>query len=476
MALLQLSAPGRWAQAYAMVIAAGFAFFLANTPVQLPVATGNLVDVARLSWDELARIELASEEYFRPLLLAQLKPFVDLLPGHVVLLFRGLHVIQVFACVWLFVRLLRVQTTAQLVAATIAVTVLTGSHTFAGTVHEAYPINNYLTVVVCSLVVLNIQMGERSRWPTDVLAIAALVLALGTVETGLLVWGCLFVGMTAGWRGVSRRALAAATLIVGSYFAIRFALLDVGTPGLDAHASGYLLRRLEPGEVVARFGDWPWRFYAYNVLASISTVLFAEPRGGVWLIVRDWQAGEAAPWAYINVAASTGATLLIAWYCIRREWWCNPARWSHGQRLVVVAASVLVANAAISYPYTKDQIMAVAGVMFALALYAAAADLAAHSSPRLPARAFAAALLTVVSCTWSWRVLGVQHNLVHTAFISRNEWASLTAWRREYPGVQADPQLAALVSTLQMSACARPVPNPQSRPSRFERYFDHHTD
>src|SRR5690606_33491386 len=73
----------------------------------------------------------------------------------------------------------------------------------------------------------------------------------------------------------------------------------------------------------------------------------------------------------VNVAASTGITFAIAVYSWRRrrEWLAR--RFDRDDRLVLIFGMVLVANAVISYPYTKDVIMSPAGVFFAVAAFAA---------------------------------------------------------------------------------------------------------
>jgi hypothetical protein len=475
-ALLPIAHPARSAQIFGGIIAAGLGFFLANMPVQLSDSLGNLMRVASVSWPDLFRAEVGSGAFFRPLLLPQTKAVFQLSAGHYYLAFRGLLVLQVFACVWLFVRMLRVRTTPDLVAAVVAVAALAGSHTFAGMIREAYPINNYLTVALCCLAAVNIQMSERSRWQADLLALGSFVLALGTIETGLIVWGCLFIGYVAGWRGVSRGAMFAATSIVVAYFILRFFVLDLGLPSVVERSSGFGFSRLDPPELAAIFDGGLWRFYAYNVASSVATVLFSEPRAGVWLFVRDWQAGDVTPSIAINVAASTSATILILWFVVTRRWWRRPVEWSHGQRLALLAVAVLGANAGISYPYTKDQIMSIAGVFFAAALFAAASEFLTAPPRRVLLRTIGVSVLMMASTAWSWRVIGLQHNLVHTAFSQRNDWASLDGWAAAYPESQSDPALATLVQSLQQAALSRRVPNPHAEPSRYERFFDHHTD
>jgi hypothetical protein len=469
----------RWGvvvQVFGAVIAAGFAFFLAGIPVQVSDSLGNLLSVASVTWGELFEAQFSSRAFFRPLLLAQIKALVDLSFGHYFVMFRAFQVVQVFAAIWLFIRALRVRSRAEAIAAAIAVVVLCGSHTFAGTIREAYPINSYMTVALCCLVALNIAGEGRSRWWTDLLVVAALVLAVGTIETGLLVWVILFAGFVSGWRGVSAGAVGAATALVVAYFVLRFVVLDVGTPDLLERATGFGFTRLEPSQLQERFGADPRPFYAYNVASSIATVLFSEPRAGVWMFVRSWREGNLEPSQYINVVSSAVATLLVLSFAVTRTWWIDPRRWSHGQRLVIVAAAVLAANAAISFPYTKDQIMSAAGFLFAAAVFAAVAAMLASPPRAIPVRLVATVMLAICGVSWSFRVIGLQHNLVHTAFTQRNDWAYFDRWLDEHPDARRDPAILGMVQSLYDRALTRRVPNPHVESSDFEDWFDHHTD
>ena len=466
----------RWAQVFAFVIACGFAFFLARIPVQVSDSLGNLVAVNSATWPELLRDQFWSRAFFRPLLLAQTKALLDLSAGQYFLAFRTFQVLQVFAALWLFVRILRIRSAGELVAGMVAVTVVAGSHTFAGMIREAYPLNNYMTVALCCLVVIDLLAREQARWYTDVLAVACFVLALGTIETGLIVWGCLFVGRLVGWRGVSLPGCAVATAILLAYFGFRFTVLDVGMPDLMERASGYGFARLEPQQLTERFGRSPYPFYLYNVGSSIATVLFSEPRAGVWIFLRALQSDEALPWMWVNVIASTSATALVLWYAFAQRWRVNPRTWSHGQRLVVLAAAVLVANAGISFPYTKDQIMSLGGVLFAAAFFAAAAWRVETAPRAVLAAAATAVLLFVASAAWSWRIVGLQHNLVHTAFTQRNDWAYTDLWIASHADAMQHPGNVRLVNGLYEDAIRRRVPNPHMDASALEPYFDHHTD
>src|SRR5688572_10617388 len=227
-----------------MVMAAGFAVLLARIPVQVADCVNNIATAFTTSWTEFLANGLSARAYLRPLIDPQTKLVLDLAPGHEFAAFRAVQILQVFAAFWLFGRALRVRSWPQGIAALVALTVFAGSHTFATLVREGYPINNYLTVALCALVAVNVATEERSRWWTDVLAVAAFVLAVGTIESGLLVWVIVASAAIAGYQGVSRAGIAAVTVLVIGYFALRFFVLDVGTPDLLERSTGFGVERL----------------------------------------------------------------------------------------------------------------------------------------------------------------------------------------------------------------------------------------
>ena len=172
------------------------------------------------------------------------------------------------------------------------------------------------------------------------------------------------------------------------------------------------------------FGGRPLVFYVYNVVASFVTVLLSEPRHGVWSLTAGIMAGSPDPALVVNVVSSVLATAVIcrfAW--IRRGAWREAgSTTTTGSSLLF--ALVLVANAVISYPYTKDAIMSPAGVLYAAAVFVAARDLVIS----LPARtrlsaATASLVLLLLSSTWAVRWVGMHAALDRTAMDYRTQWA-----------------------------------------------------
>jgi hypothetical protein len=442
-------------------------------PVQVYDCVGNIVAAFTTTWGEMLVDAIGSTAFLRPFINVQTKAVLDLAPGHEFLAFRAIHVAQVFAALWLFVRVLRVSTWPAAAAAAVGLVVMSGSHTFATLVNEGYPINNYLTVALCALTAINVVTEDRSRRWADALVVAVFLLALGTIETGLLIWVIAAAGAIAGYRGFSRAGLVVLTLLVAGYFVLRFVVMDVGTPGLMERPSGFLLDRLEPAQLAERFGANPYPLYAYNVASAVGTVLFGDPRGGTLLIARAVALDSLRPWMVINVLSSVAVTILVAWYAARCSWLRSPRDWPYGQRLMFVTAGVIAANAAISFPYAKDQVMSTAAIFLALAAAAATASLLDAPPRTAGPRAAAFLLIAIIAAIWSWRVVGVQHLVAHAAVTHRNDWAAIdTAAMAEREGGGAE--LAALLSSIRAAAINRTAAYPHVRESEFlTEWFEH---
>src|SRR5205814_3168756 len=94
--------------------------------------------------------------YLRPLRIVQIEALYNAAHGHYWLAYRGFHAVLLVCTVLLFTRALRVRTRPDLFAAAFALAVLTGLHTFRGTIQEAFPINHFLEIAACALAALNL--------------------------------------------------------------------------------------------------------------------------------------------------------------------------------------------------------------------------------------------------------------------------------------------------------------------------------
>ena len=143
--------------------------------------------------------------YFRPGRWVFMKAVFDVSGGQYFLAFRATQALQVLVLVALFVGQLRPRRAIDAALVPLGIAVLLGSHTFAWTVREAFPINHFLTIIVCCAAAVRLAL-LRYRWWNDVAAAAIFVLAATTLESGLLVWVIVAGGYLLGMRGVSRAA------------------------------------------------------------------------------------------------------------------------------------------------------------------------------------------------------------------------------------------------------------------------------
>jgi len=451
---------------YALLVGFALGHFLLGIPIQLTDSFGNMLKLSA-PWPDLLYGEFTQHAYLRPLLWANLKLVYDLSGGDYFAWFRGVHVVQVLVLVGLYVALVRPRTLLDAAILPFGLAVLFGMHTFAGTIREAFPINTFMTVLILCFVAAILALAPY-RWWNDVLAALLFVAAALTVETGLLVWVIFVGGRLVGARGVSRTGIVGLVALLAAYFYVRFALFDVGAPGLVERSSGFGFGVLDPAELVERFGANPVWFYTYNVVTSAVSVLFSEPTAGVFRVTSALVRGDVDPSMILNLIATTSVTVVVAVFAWRRRQAWLSRRFERDDQLIALFAMVLPANAVISYPYTKDVIMSPAGAFLAVAGFVAVRNvltgLPGRVSPGVAMLAVAGTAL--VSSAWAVRVIGTHLNLRTAAYVERNEWAyaesSLAA-----EGVTLSDADAALLRTLRDEAIfTHPPPPPLEPPFR----------
>jgi hypothetical protein len=457
--------------ALAAVLAAAIAYDLWRMPVQVSDALTEILDAqASPSIATSFGNAIGTTSYLRPLRIAQIKALFDLAQGRYYrLVYRGFHALLIVLLIWLFVRALPIESPLDAAAAAVALTVLVGLHTFLGFLREAFPINHFLEIAVLVLVALNLTLS-RGGWLIDLLAGITFVFAALTLESGVLIWVVIATAWILGLRGVSTRGFVFVTGLLAGYFVLRFWYLETGLPSLTERTSGFFLERLEPSEIQQRFGDRRFVFYAYNVAASLLSVLLSEPRDGLFVATRAWRGGDAHPQAYLTVLSSAVMTLTMVWAAL--HWWRRGSTLGRSGRLAVIAVAILAANAALSFSYTKDDIIAVAGVFYAFAAFAAVrAALEYAQAGGVVRGVLVSVVLLALASAWAMRSSGVHHVMNEHAFRTRNDWAELPMrWQQEgrWP---KEPQPLALVERLRDQALQADMPNPQMLPEWRSQWY-----
>ena len=450
--------------------------------------------------------------YFRPLRAAQIQALFELSNGHYFAAYKGFQAAMVAVVFALFLLVLEVNSLRRLAALLFALTVLTGLHSFRGSVWEAYPVNHSLEIVAFCLLALLLARSNGGRW-SDAAAALTFLAAVSTVESGLLVWVVIVAAWLTGARGVSGRGVLVVTALLAGYVALRFAYLHTGVPALSERSSGFGLRQLDPAELQRRFGAWPYGFYAYNVVSSLLTVLFSEPRAGIWTIPAEFVRGRVAAGTVINVVSSAVTTVIIGWFvAARRDAW-RPAfaqalrrgrpafaqalrrgkpafaqalrrgkpEFDRDDQIVLVSCAVIIANAVISYSYTKDEIMGPAGVFYALAACVGIVFVlrtvgeqidrgADPLGPRVPL-ATLALVLAIVSAGWVVRTAGLHYQMNLMTFYDRNEWVYVDDWLVQQKSAPSTDAGKALVRQLREDAVEHAAVNPYLLSPRLDQWF-----
>jgi hypothetical protein len=467
----------RASYAYAILLALGCAYFLIRMPYQISDDLEHLLIFQFQTLGDVIRTHLTGVASMRPGMWVTQKVLFDLAPsGRYLTTFKTFHVAELVLLTVLFVRLLRVRTGTDLIALPVTLAALFGIHTFNVTIREGYPVNHFMSVLVCCLAAANLA-DARPRWWLDVLAPLIALYALFTIESGVLVWVCIVTAYIAGWRGVSRKGVVASTVVLAIYLVVRFALLDVGTRTIGLVDSGYGFQIRSPAELNTLFGSAPWKFYLYNIVSAALTVMVAEPRNGVFQFTRFVLLGDVPAWSLVNVAVSTIGTILIALTIARRI-----RRWTHwsldrDDGVLLLFLGVFCANAAICYPYLKEVVLSPAGMFYAAALFVALRELLERA--RLHASMRTAILLAipllVLSAGWTLRAANLVETMRETAFVNRNDWAVAEeredevrpGWRMRHPDAER------LVADLKKEIVTMPVPQPymlRARRGWFDPY------
>ena len=414
--------------ALALAVSGLMSVFLLRIPVQLSDSFTEFMSVHEGTVWTVVKAGFDGGPYLRPFRRGLIKVVFELSGGNYQLAFRGFQVIQLVALLVLVVRALPVRSRDDAAVVPMTLALVLAGHTFAAAILEGLPINHFLTILVCCAAAVNL-LRARPSWLVDLSAVVLLIFSMLTIETGLVVSAIFVSGYAVGYRGVSRGGLTAIVLCVVAYGVGRFGLLEGTTPGLDERSAGFGFRVLDTAELIRRFGANPLPFYLYNVACAMSSVLFAEPRGGVWGFVYGWTRGHPEPWRVISVVSTTTMTGLILVFAVRRF-----GQWRRGlfqtdtDRMVAMFFAVLCANAVFAFAYEKDAIMGPAGLFYALAASAVLRELVTGARTLNVPRPILAMAMMIVACGWGIRLVGIHYSLQVRELSVRNEWAYYEDW------------------------------------------------
>ena len=375
---------------WALVYVALFAVVFFKVSWSLGDTYSHLAGPALSSWrDAFVDAFTARGREYRPFFTLGIKtayaavgtwlPFYQSL---VLLLFAALLTLVVWVC--------RPVGRSRAIAACIAVSCICGLHT-SRILFGFWPLNHYAAVMVTLLVAIALAMHPRTRPHDWVFGLLMLVATL-SLEFGIVIVPVIGVLWWFGAPGVSWRGVAAMLAAVAVYAAIRFTFGDHSGELTLWADSGFGFQNLDANALRARFGDAPWVLWIYNVAGTMLTVLFSEPRDGVYSFAESLLARDMETWQWFQVGSSALTTLVIAAGLVRGWPWKEerrqgvpgdkeerrqgvPADRERDRLLVVAGCALLLFGSVLSFVYTRDRLGLAGGIGYALLLYVAVGSL-----------------------------------------------------------------------------------------------------
>ena len=205
----------------------------------------------------------------------------------------------------------------------------------------------YTTVGMPLLLIVWMLIEREHRWWHTPVILALTMLAIGYKEQGLVIVPVVLVAWWMGAPGANRTTAAAIVAVTAVYLAIRFSTSE-SWPAFVQDV-GYGFTMLSPDEATTRFGALPILMYAYNVIVTLTNILFSEPTAGVFTIMRDLQEGELTAWEVNHLLSSAVLTGLLVWWGVRAVRRDRGAPWSVESRVCVATVIAVAASAALGF-------------------------------------------------------------------------------------------------------------------------------
>jgi hypothetical protein len=455
------------------VIWAGLLLILIAVPlfaIPLPVTNlaVNLTNADHDTWAATFIRAFRPAVEFRPLLLIWIKLGFEAF-GSTAWAYHALALLQYAACLGLLLRLFRPPDLKRGIAAALAITCFVGLHS-SRAMFILIPVNASSAGVM--LVLLAALLAIDSSTPRhDWLFLPLTACALLLLESGVVLVPLVFVlrlmkapGLT--WRGV---ALTVATAV--GYIAIRRVGGDGFTSIYTETGLGFGTANVQ--ELQSTFQNAVWMLWLYNSIATLFTVLFSEPRQGVYSFIHVLLEGGGRPWIWLHVLSSTLTTAAIAATLIA----ARPFT-ARDRLLIAVGAVLLVVGSGLGFLYTRDRIALTAGLGYVVLVYVAFAQLigrtanvsaARSGSPawHLPAvtRSYAVtALIAGLAGLWTCRAIETHFQLRDAA------WEAHLEWKNQFGDTPAGPPGS--VAERLRGVGLQPPADPRAEPEWTHLYFE----
>jgi hypothetical protein len=448
-------------------MALGLAFFAIPWPYVDVVNV--LRDATSWGWQDSIRNAFSRDVEYRPLFTLGVKAAYQIV-GLRLWLYQTLVLLQFAAVLALLIWLFRPMSIHRAIAACVALSCVVGLHS-TRVLFGFWPLNHHSGGLVLLLLATTLALDTRTRardWIYFPLTLAALLL----LESGLLIAPLLAILWWLEAPGVSARGVLSAVGAVALYLGIRLGFGTVGDSFGIYTSSGLGFSDVNPESLRNIFEHAPWLFWSYNVAATLLTVLFSEPRAGVYRFVQSLLRGETPLWQWVQVGSSvlTTAVVIAALFVAR------PAS-SRDRLLLVVGVTLIVFGSALGFLYTRDRIALSAGVGYAVLLYVTVARLLEDDGLRRRGwmRRLAYGAVAVIGMAWVVRSAETFFQLRDSAWDLHLEWTERYAELGGTTQPQTDVLLALRTAALR-STPEDPRHDPAWTYALFERRFRPGTD
>jgi hypothetical protein len=377
--------------------------------------------------------------------------------------YKGLVLAQFSLILLLLIRLMRPDSSKRMLASLVAISVAAGLHS-SQILFSFFPVNHHSLVMLLVLSAATLALDpprDDLEWPFALLTLCGLFF----IEFGLIIPPMLTILYLAGARGTTRKGVIGSWLAFAIYALVRFSLGTQQSVPLVHGDTGIGFERLSPAEILATFENAHWLFFAYNIVATLLTVIASEPRSGRFHFIETQLHGNTPIWLWFHVLSSLATTAFIVWRLSR------PGLTLRDRQLAWLALTLIVLASGLGFLYARDRIALPAGLGYALLLYLAVARLLEETRQRSWARSAATATIGILLTAWLVRDVETWFFVRDAAWDRHREWTD----RFTELGGYKRPQTPLLMQ-LRRAALRAPASDPREDPSwtylLFERRYD----
>ena len=222
--------------------------------------------------------------------------------------FKATTVVLFAGILWCLIALFRVRTGYQALSACLALSCFVGLHT-SRVMFGFYPVSHHSVALLGLLATAVLCMSAHRSWYSTCYFVLCLVIPF-VIESGLLLLPMLVSLWWAGAPGVQRRDIASSLGAVALYVVVRTTYSSIGAdvPWMYEE-SGLGFGKIDLAGFSDTFGQAPYLFWVYNVMANLMTVLFSEPREGTFEFIHSLIEGNTPPWRWIHPDSASGRSI-----------------------------------------------------------------------------------------------------------------------------------------------------------------------